>query len=66
MTANIRRGLVAVGALAVVASGSASAAVDPSVTTAISGAATDAGVVGAAVLVVFVGIAAIKWVRKAL
>ena len=36
------------------------------VTTAITDAATAAGVVGAAVLVLLVGIKAYKWVRRAL
>lgn len=42
------------------------AAVPADVTTAITGAGTDAAVVGAAVLVVLVGIAAFKWLRRAL
>lgn len=42
------------------------AAVPPDVTTAITGAGTDAAVVGAAVLVVLVGIAAFKWLRRAM
>jgi len=46
--------------------GSAMAAVPVSVTTAISDAGADAGVIGAAVLVVIVGIYAFKLMRKAL
>jgi hypothetical protein len=41
----------------------ASATVD---LTAVTGAGTDAASVGAAVLVVLIGIAAFKWIRKAL
>lgn len=44
----------------------ANAAVPADVTTAITGAGTDAATVGAAVLVVLVGIVAFKWLRKAL
>jgi len=53
-------------ALVVAGIGSASAAVDAAVTTAISGAGTDAASVGVAVLVVIVGIYAFKLLRKAL
>lgn len=42
------------------------AAVDPAVTTALTGAGADSLVVGAAVTVILVGIFAIKIVRKAL
>jgi hypothetical protein len=42
------------------------AEVPTTVTTALTGAGTDAAVVGAAVLVVLVGIAAFKYIRKAL
>jgi hypothetical protein len=42
------------------------AEVPATVTTALTGAGTDAAVVGAAVLVVLVGIAAFKYIRKAL
>lgn len=42
------------------------AAVPADVTTAITGAGTDAAVIGGAVLVVIVGIAAFKWLRRAL
>lgn len=45
---------------------SAFAAVPADVTSSITTAGTDAAVVGAAVLVVLVGIAAFKWLRKAL
>lgn len=46
--------------------GSAMAAVDVSVTTALSDAATDVGTIGSAVLVALVAAAAFKYVRRAL
>ena len=46
--------------------GFASAAVDPAITTALTGASADAVTVGAAVTVVLVSIFAIKLVRRAL
>lgn len=49
-----------------VAAGSAFAAVPAEVTTAITGAGTDAAVIGGAVLVVIIGIAAFKFMRRAL
>ena len=42
------------------------AAVDPGVSSAITGAGADAAVVGGLVLVVLVGIMAFKWIRKAM
>lgn len=57
--------LVAAGVAAY--AGSASAAIDTtSVTAALTDAGTAAGVVGAAVLVVIVGIHAFKYIRRAL
>lgn len=63
-----RRTIQAGGAVGLVAASmsSAYAALDVGVTTAISGAGTDASTMGAAVLVVLVGIAAFKYLRKAL
>jgi len=46
--------------------GSAFAAVPTEVTTAITEAGTDAAVIGGAVLVVIVGIAAFKYMRRAM
>ncbi len=46
--------------------GSAFAAVPAEVTTAMTDAGTDAAVIGGAVLVVIVGIAAFKYMRRAL
>lgn len=57
--------LAAAGALSTVAAG-ASAAVPEAVTSALTGAGTDAGVIGGAVLVVLIGIAAFKYMRKAM
>ncbi|MFP3890742.1 MAG: major capsid protein [Ralstonia sp.] len=57
---------IAVGLASLGGAVAANAAVDPSVTTALTGAGTDAATVGAAVLVVIVGIFAFKMLRKAL
>ena len=56
--------LAAVGVLSAVA-GSASAALPEAVTTKLTEAGTDAAVLGGAVLLVIVGIAAFKLMRKA-
>ncbi len=63
MNKQIRFSLVS---LALVGASAANAAIDAAVTTAITSAGTDAAVIGAAVLVVLVGIKAFKWVRRAL
>lgn len=49
-----------------VVAGSAFAEVPPEVSTAINESGTDAAVIGGAVLVVLVGIAAFKYMRRAL
>ena len=54
------------GAAAALSAGSVFAAVPPEVTTALTEAGTDAAVIGGAVLVVIVGIAAFKYMRRAL
>lgn len=59
------RSLGVTAALGVMAQ-QASAAVDASVTTALDSAGSDAATIGAAVLVVLVGIAAFKYLRRAL
>lgn len=60
-----RLSVIAAGLFAV--AGSASAAIETtSVTTALTEAGTAAGVVGAAVLVVLVGIKAYKYIRQAM
>lgn len=61
MFKQVKRGLVAAGALAV--AGASHAAVD---VTAITGAGTDIAAVGAAVFLVYVGIKLVKWIRRAL
>lgn len=53
-------------AVLLVAVGAAHAEVPAAVTTAITGAGTDAAVIGAAVLVVLVGIKAFKYMRRAM
>lgn len=59
--------LALVAAPAMVAMGSAHATIDTSgVTSALTDAGTAAGVVGAAVLVVLIGIKAFKFIRSAL
>lgn len=53
-------------ATSVAAAGSAMAALDTEVTTAITAGKTDALALGALVIAVIIGIAALKWLRKAL
>lgn len=59
------KALFAVSALSAIA-GTASAALPPGVTDAIDTAGADAAVIGGAILVVLIGIAAFKYLRKAL
>lgn len=56
----------ALGLASVVAAGQAMAEVPTAVNTAITGAGTDAATIGGLVLVVIVGIAAFKYMRRAL
>lgn len=63
---NLKSRFSAVALLVASSIGAASAAVDAGVTTAITTAGTDAATVGGAVLVVLVGIAAFKFLRKTL
>ncbi len=60
------RNKLAAGAALALAANGAFAAVDESVMTSITGAATDVATIGAAVLVVMVGIKVFKWARSAL
>jgi predicted transcriptional regulator len=60
----MKKNLVAFGG--VLAAGAANAAVDPSVSTALSGAATDAATVGAGVILIVLAVKAVKWLRSAL
>ena len=63
----VQRNLPTLSGLAVMAVGSAHAAIDTSgVTSALTDAASAVGVVGAAVLVVYVGIKAYKMIKGAL
>lgn len=66
MNKQIQRGLVAVGVLAATASANAAAIDVASVVTDIAAQATPVGLIGAAVLLLVVGIKAFKWVRAAL
>ena len=63
----LMRGVVSgVALLGAMIAPAAFAAVPADVTTAITDAGTDAATIGGAVLVVIVGIAAFKWLRRAL
>lgn len=66
MTQAIKRGLVAAGVLTVFGSANAAAIDVASVTTDIAAQAAPVAAIGAAVLLLYVGIKAFKWVRKAL
>lgn len=66
MNKQIQRGLVAAGVLAATASANAAAIDVASVVTDIAAQATPVGLIGAAVLLLVVGIKAFKWVRAAL
>lgn len=63
---NLRRSIGAAAAVGVLTVQSAHAALDPEVSTAISDGKSDALAVGALVIAVIIGIAALKWVRRAL
>lgn len=65
VTRNIARKFGASLALFSVSVGSAFAAIDPAITTAIDTAKTDVGTIGAAVLLVMLAIAVYKWLRRA-
>ena len=66
MNKQIQRGLVAVGVLAAAASANAAAIDVGDVVTDIAAQATPVGLIGGAVLVLFVAIKAFRWVRSAL
>ena len=66
MTKQIQRGLVAAGVLAAAASANAAAIDVTSVVSDITAQAAPVGLIGAAVLLLVVGIKAFKWVRAAL
>ncbi|MBI3145639.1 MAG: phage coat protein [Pseudogulbenkiania sp.] len=65
MFKSIKLKIAAAGASTLALAGSAMAAVPATVTTALTDAGTDAATVSAAVLVVIVGIAAFKFLRRA-
>lgn len=66
MTNAIKRGLVAAGVLAVTGAANAAAIDVTDVVTDIAAQATPIGLIGGAVLVIFVGVKAFRWVRSAL
>jgi len=66
MQKTINRSLVALGALVGTAAANAAAVDVSAVTTDIAAQAAPIAAVGAAVLVLYVGIKAFKWVRRAL
>lgn len=66
MNKYVQRGLVAAGVLAATASVNAAAIDVASVVTDISAQAAPIALIGGAVLVVYVGIKAFRWVRGAL
>ncbi len=66
MQKTFNRSLVAVGALAGAAAANAAAIDVTAVVTDIAAQAAPIGLIGSAVLILFVGIKAFKWVRKAL
>lgn len=66
MNKNVQRGLVAAGVLAATASANAAAIDVAAVVTDIGAQAAPIALIGGAVLVVYVGIKAFRWVRGAL
>lgn len=66
MTQAIKRGLVAAGVLAVVGSANAAAVDVAAVVTDIGAQAAPIALIGSAVLLIYVGVKAFQWVRKAL
>lgn len=63
---NIRRGLVALGSFSLIGASQAAAVDVAAVVTDIGAQLTPIGLIGAAVLLVYVGVKAFKWVRGAL
>lgn len=66
MTQAIKRGLIAAGVLTVVGSANAAAIDVGAVTAEIAAQAAPVAAIGAAVLLLVVGIKAFQWVRRAL
>ena len=65
MTNAIKRGLVAAGVLTVVGSANAAAVDVAGVVTDIGAQAAPIGLIGSAVLLIYVGVKAFHWVRRA-
>ena len=66
MNQSIKRGLVAAGVLTIVGSANAAAVDVTAVTTDIAAQAAPVAAIGAAVLLIYVGVKAFHWVRRAL
>lgn len=66
MTQAIKRGLVAAGVLAVVGSANAAAIDVAAVVTDIGAQAAPIGLIGGAVLLIYLAVKAFKWVRGAM
>ncbi len=66
MNENIKRGLVAAGVLAATASANAAAIDVSAVVTDIGAQAVPIGLIGGAVLLIYLGVKAFKWVRSAM
>lgn len=66
MTKTFNRGLLAAGALTLVGSANAAAVDVAAVVTDIGAQAAPIGLIGAAVLLIYVGVKAFQWVRRAL
>lgn len=66
MNKTFNRSLLGAGALALTGAANAAAVDVAAVVTDIGAQATPIGLIGSAVLLIFVGVKAFKWVRKAL
>lgn len=66
MVQNVKRGLVAAGVLAAAGAANAAAVDVASIVTDIGAQAAPIASIGGAVLLIFVGVKAFQWVRKAL
>lgn len=66
MNKTFNRGLLAAGSLALTGAANAAAVDVGAVVTDIGAQATPIGLIGAAVLLIYVGVKAFQWVRKAL
>ena len=66
MNKTFNRGILAAGSLALTGAANAAAVNVEAVVTDIAAQAAPIGLIGAAVLLIFVGVKAFQWVRKAL